>query len=66
LTVELKEIFVSMTEIGKEYFLKFLSRRVEEYGQETFYHEKNSTGLALNLLNHAHIFTVYLVTKDFQ
>ena len=56
----------SSTEIGKERFLKILSRRVEEHGQETFYHVKNSTGTVLNVLDHAHNFTLDAIAKDYK
>ena len=56
----------SSTEIGKERLLKILSRRVEEHGQETFYHVKNSTGTVLNVLEHAHNFTLDAIAKDYK
>ena len=45
---------------------KILSRRVEEHGQETFYYVKHPIGTVLNVLEHAHNFTLDMVAKDYQ
>jgi hypothetical protein len=46
--------------------LKILSRRVEEHGQESFYHVKHPTGLVLSVLEHSHNFTLDMIAKDYQ
>ena len=56
----------SASEIGKERFIALLGRKVEEHGQETFYYVKNSSGKVVDLLEHAHNFTLETVVEEFN
>ena len=56
----------SASEIGKERFIALLGRKVEEHGQETFYHVKDPAGKVVDLLEHAHNFTLETVVQEFQ
>ena len=48
----------SASEIGKERFIALLQRKVEEHGQDTFYHVTNSLSKVVNLFDHVHNFTL--------
>ena len=61
----LEPVVTSTTEIGKEKFLALLERRVEEHGQETFYHVKDASGIVVNLFDHVHNFTLEEVVNEF-
>jgi hypothetical protein len=56
----------SSTEIGKLRFLKFLGLRIEEHGQETFYHEKHSNNEVFLIIENSHNFTTNLLTSEFE
>ena len=56
----------STTEIGKERFVSMLQRRVEEHGQETFYHIKNADNHVINLFEHAHFYRLEAVVDEFN
>jgi hypothetical protein len=56
----------STVEIGKERFVALLKRRVEEHGQETFYHVQSSTGTVLNLFEHSHFYKLDAVVTEFE
>jgi hypothetical protein len=55
----------SATEVGKEKFLVMLKRKIEEHGQETFYHIQ-SDGKVVDLIDQIHNFTVEQVTTEFN
>ena len=62
----LEAIVGSASEIGKERFIALLGRKVEEHGQETFYYVKDPPGKVVDLLEHAHNFTLETVVEEFQ
>jgi hypothetical protein len=55
----------SSTEIGKR-FLTLLGQRVEEHGQETFYHAKNSNNKVVNIIENSHNFTTNMLISEFE
>ena len=56
----------STIEIGKEQFVSMLQQRVEEHGQETFYHIKNADNHVINLFEHAHFYHLEAVVDEFN
>ena len=62
----LEPVVTSTTEVGKVRFLTLLERRVEEHGQETFYHVKDMSDTVVNLFDHVHNFTLEEVVKEFN
>ena len=56
----------SASEIGKERFIALLQRKVEEHGQDTFYHVTNSLSKVVNLFDHVHNFTLDAVITEFE
>ena len=62
---QLEAVVGSATEVGKEKFLVMLKRKVEEHGQETFYHIR-SDGKVVDLIDQIHNFTVEQVTTEFN
>ena len=43
-----------------------LQQRVEEHGQETFYHVKNADNHVVNLFEHAHFYRLEAVVDEFN
>jgi hypothetical protein len=62
---QLEAVVGSATEVGKEKFLVMLKRKIEEHGQETFYHIQ-SDAKVMDLIEHIHNFTVEQVTEEFN
>jgi hypothetical protein len=62
----LKATVGSSTEIGKERFLTLLGQRVEEHGQETFYHAKSSNNEVVNIIENSHNFTTNMLISEFE
>lgn len=62
---QLEAVVGSATEVGKEKFLVMLKRKIEEHGQETFYHIQ-SDGKVVDLIDQIHNFTVEQVTTEFN
>jgi hypothetical protein len=57
---------LSATEMGKDRFITLLARKVEDLGQETFYHVKNDAGNVVDLFKYSHNFTIDHVVKEFE
>jgi hypothetical protein len=62
----LESLSGSVTELGKDRFLTLLARRVEEHGQETFYYAKNSYDEVVNIITHAHNFSLDMIVTEFE
>jgi hypothetical protein len=56
----------SSTEIGKDAFSTLLGQQVEEHGQETFYHAKNSNNEVVNIIENSHNFTTNMFISEFE
>jgi hypothetical protein len=56
----------SSTEIGKERFLTLLGQQVEEHGQETLYHAKNSNNKVVKIIEDSHNFTNNMLISEFE
>jgi hypothetical protein len=59
-------IHLSATKKGKDRFITLLAWKVEDLGQETFYHVKNDAGNVVDIFEHSHNFTIDTIVQEFE